>query len=379
MSKPAPPMSIEELRARPTEPASRDKPPGLSAGCQSSFYVCTEVDKPEVEVSVTSLDEHSGPGEVHRVDVRVANGRRQSFAPVVNRLHVVDRDVPDHAADGYRPAHLDLVRLPEGREPVRYRPTRLRPVKGRPVRPLNVYQPDRRVEMDSLAYPFSTVGRVTVPVAPGSAEMKIGTGTLIGPRHVLTASHVMNWHWPGPNLAPVAFTPSFNRGAAPFGVANATRTYWFREVDNPDDEISVSLDYIVFVLDRPLGGQLGFMGTREYSNDWDDKPFWFNVSYPHDLGNDEVPFFQDKVSFEDADNPGIVGQEGDGLYMDTETASVDHGASGSAFFAFWANEDFPRVVSVTSAEGTLNFDDDNWAAGGPPLNRLVNKARADFP
>ncbi|MFE4539144.1 hypothetical protein ACFRKB_29465 [Streptomyces scopuliridis] len=75
--------------------------------------------------------------------------------------------------------------------------------------------------------------------------------------------------------------------------------------------------------------------------------------------------------------------------MDTESgfgagraggrAALDHRASGSAFFAFWANEDFPRVVSVVSAEGTLNFDDDNWAAGGPPMNRLINQARTDFP
>ncbi|PVE07569.1 trypsin-like serine peptidase [Streptomyces scopuliridis] len=379
MSKPASPMSIEELRAQPTAPASRDKPPDLVSPCQSSFYVRTETDKPEVEVSITTLDEHSGPGEVHQVEVRVPNGSRQPFAPVANRLHVVDRDAADHAADGHRPPYLDMVRLPEVREPGRHRPTRLRPIKGRPVAPLNVFQPDRRVEFDSLAYPFCTVGQVAAPVAPGSSQMKVGTGTLIGPRHVLTASHVMNWHWPGPNLSPVSFTPSFNRGLAPFGIGNAIHTYWFRQVDNPDDELSVSLDYIVFVLDQRLGDQLGYMGTMGYSNDWDDKPYWMNVSYPHDLGNDEVPFFQDQVSFEDADNPGIVGQEGDGLYMDTESGSLDHGASGSAFYAFWPNENFSRVVSVASAEGTLNFDDDNWAAGGPPMHRLVNQARTDFP
>ncbi|MFJ9032673.1 hypothetical protein ACIRQP_29910 [Streptomyces sp. NPDC102274] len=134
---------------------------------------------------------------------------------MANRLHVVERNAPDHAADGHRPAHLDLVRLPEVREPVRHRPTRLRPIKGKPVEPLNVHQPDRRVEMDSLAYPFSTVGRVALPLARGSDQLKLGTGALVGPRHVLTASHVMNRHWPGPNLSPVSFTPSFNHRTGP--------------------------------------------------------------------------------------------------------------------------------------------------------------------
>jgi hypothetical protein len=60
--------------------------------------------------------------------------------------------------------------------------------------------------------------------------------------------------------------------------------------------------------------------------------------------------------------------------MDTESASLDHGNSGGPFYAFWANEDFPRVVSIASAEGSLNFDDDNWAAGGPPLDRMIARA-----
>jgi hypothetical protein len=136
---------------------------------------------------------------------------------------------------------------------------------------------------------------------------------------------------------------------------------------------------VVVVLDRRLGEELGYMGTHDYTEDWDDRPYWMNVSYPNDLGGGEVPFFQDQVSFEDADNPGFAGQEGDGYYMDTESASLDHGASGSPFYAFWANEDFPRVVAVTSAEGSLNLDDDNWAGGGPPMLRLVHQARLAFP
>jgi hypothetical protein len=135
--------------------------------------------------------------------------------------------------------------------------------------------------------------------------------------------------------------------------------------------IKSQTDHIVVVLDQRLGDNLGWMGTRTYTTDWNNQPDWLNIGYPEDRGGGQIPFWQDQVSFEDADNPGIVGQEGPGLYMDTETASLDHGNSGGPFFAFWdQNADHPgwHIVSVVSAEGTLDwaFDDDNWASGGKP-------------
>jgi len=40
---------------------------------------------------------------------------------------------------------------------------------------------------------------------------------------------------------------------------------------------------LVVVLDQRLGDNVGWMGTRTYTTDWDDSPYWFDKGYPFDL------------------------------------------------------------------------------------------------
>src|SRR5262249_11228037 len=136
-------------------------------------------------------------------------------------------------------------------------------------------------------------------------------------------------------------------------------------------------DYAVIVLDQRLGDQLGWMGAMNYTEDWDDVGYFFNVGYPNDLMGGVWPFVQSGVAFEDADNPGFY-DTGEGLDMETESASITDGMSGGPFFHWWS-DNWPYVVGVVSGMGLLEGDADNWAGGGYPMLNLIHRALSEWP
>jgi V8-like Glu-specific endopeptidase len=366
-------------------------PPFASVGSQparpvrQSFYVSGSFDYPPCVVTSTVKlpSNHAG---VYRIDVepQVIGDLKIGLPPMsfkgFHRGDFASNRKPGPNAP-HRPEFMPMTHVPVRKPRTKIAPVPRLMLRGKPVRPLNVFPPDLRQQLFDQSYPWCTVGRTVSP--NGDGNPKVGTGTLVGPRHMLTASHCIGWNDPGGPS--VSFTPMYSSGAQPFGQAFGIHGYYYREIPSyPQDQLDVSEDYVVVVLDQRIGDSIGWMGTRTYSTDWDDAPYWFNIGYPVDLGGTQIPFWQNLVSFEDADNPGILGQEGDGLYMDTESASLAKGNSGGPFFAYWdASADLPgwHIVSVVSAEGTLDwtFDDDNWAAGGTPMVNLVSQALGEFP
>ncbi|MFV0453050.1 MAG: trypsin-like serine peptidase [Propioniciclava sp.] len=226
-----------------------------------------------------------------------------------------------------------------------------------------VFSPDDRYLFNDTADPWCTVGRVETPGGWAS-------GTMVGPRHLLTCSHVMQWNSDG-TVGWVRFTPSYFDGSAPFGVAWGTRVYWEGvKVYGPSiNRNEGQHDYVCVVLDRTIGDLTGWMGSRSWSDDWDGLSVWRHIGYPSDLANMERPSYQSGISL-------------DGSFWDREVhtrifhrGDVWPGQSGGPFFAWWSGEDFPRVVADQSGQNS----DENSASGGAHMVNCIIRARNDHP
>jgi V8-like Glu-specific endopeptidase len=254
--------------------------------------------------------------------------------------------------------------------------------KSKVINPLFVFSsPDQRKVFDDTSYPWITIGKVITP--RGS-----GTGALVGPRHLLTCSHIIDWNPEGAEFTAgwVHFIPSYFDGPR-FGDAWGTNIYFYhKEGPNPSGDSEVAEDYVLVVLDNRLGDSLGWMGTRVYSEDWDGDGVFTHVGYPTAVSSERPPF-QGGIAFEDSDSPGFF-ESGDGLDMENE-ADLSRGDSGGPFLAHWESPvPGPYVIGVTSGEGGLGpqlgdplrpLDADNWAGGGKPMVHIVKRGRDEFP
>jgi hypothetical protein len=77
------------------------------------------------------------------------------------------------------------------------------------------------------------------------------------------------------------FTPSYFDGRGPFGEAWGTWIYWQQKVTPPSiSGTERQFDCVVVVLDRLVGNLTGWMGSRTYSDSWDDGNYGCHIGYP---------------------------------------------------------------------------------------------------
>lgn len=226
---------------------------------------------------------------------------------------------------------------------------------GDPTRPLRVFAPDGRYTYEDQAYPWRCVCRIR-------SGGKLGSGVLVGPRHVLTASHCLNW-----NDLTISIDANHFDGTAQ-GSSGAIRVWFYTKV-SAGTATNADEDFAVIVLSNRLGDRLGWMGTREYSADWDDKLLWRSIGYPSDITRMSRPVYQRDYGLRQDD------RDSDGFHTTTtETGDFVSGQSGSPSFAFW--DDGPYVVAVLHGE---QDDGPNWNANGPLVVNLVRHARIQDP
>lgn len=259
---------------------------------------------------------------------------------------------------GYVPDHLGFNATPRKR--MKSFQT-IRPAMSRRRVATTVFGTDNRLVFQDTTYPWSTVGLVQTNRGSGS-------GVMIGPRHLLTVSHVIDWTAPAGFAADwVRFTPSFFDGNAPFGESYGVHIYWYVKEDG-DGFISGNegnYDYVVVVLDRRLGEVTGWMGARGYDDAWDSLDVWSHMGYPTDLNSGQRPTWQGgfRVDGTDAAAQSIVHQ-----------ADVFPGQSGGPVFGFWDGDVGPRAIAVQSWQTSSN----NGASGSMDMRDLVALARTDF-
>jgi V8-like Glu-specific endopeptidase len=238
---------------------------------------------------------------------------------------------------------------------------RILPVSSNRRVATTIFGADNRRAFQDTTYPWSTVGLVETNRGSGS-------GVMIGPRHLLTVSHVIDWSAPEGFAADwVRFTPSYFDGNAPFGEAYGAHIYWYLQEDG-DGFITGNegnFDYVVVVLDRRLGETTGWMGARGYDDDWDNLDVWSHMGYPSDLNSGQRPTWQGgfRIDGTDAAAQSILHQ-----------ADVFPGQSGGPVFGFWAGDVGPRAVAVQSWQNASN----NGASGSMDMRDLVALARTEF-
>lgn len=158
----------------------------------------------EVVASTDEVGRHFLPPSIETVRLRPKKNEKAELNPDL--------------LTGHRPEHLGLRAQPEklSRE-LQVAPQWRREAKRKDDlgEPGTIFAPDTRFVFSDTSFPWCTCGRVQT--ASGS-----GSGVMIGPRHMMTASHVINW---GPNNTAgwVKFTPLQFDTSEPFGIAWATR------------------------------------------------------------------------------------------------------------------------------------------------------------
>jgi V8-like Glu-specific endopeptidase len=354
----SPPLSASALRTARVEPPRH---PLVKATSTAAVFDVVAASQREQPVVTTQLQpDADGTGRWH-VEIKVVGGsvahaEPPSISPKIlsrrtlsrSRLDPLPPSMPD---DGSRFAK-EPRRLP------RQEPFLLHHGADLSYAPTTIFPPDGRVAYYDTRYPWGCLCRVQT--AQGS-----GSGVLIGPRHVLTASHVVDWT---PGWVTVAVLQQYLTAR---DTANAVYAYASTRIgpgsisDSDSDE-----DYAVLVLDKRLGDTYGWFGSRTYDSAWDDETSaWRNLGYPADRGwAGTTPVYQRDFFLNE-----LGADYGSARLIRSDTFDNWPGQSGGPVFGFW--DDGPYVVGVVSGQGS----DYNYISGGSLLPSLVSRARSDMP
>jgi len=358
------PLTWQQVKALASIKATAERPAGFPSRDPLSFYVQS---RPGTEVAPAFEVEYLSPGEygvgVSRLRVRLPDavvshisGRRSHHLDLPSREKKAH---PTARVNSYRPPWLDATFIPT---------TLPRPqlprifARERKVRPLYVGPDDRRQILTDTSYPWLCTGKIFT--SDGTA----GSGVLVGDRLVLTARHVVPWTSIGAGSWWMKFIPAYFDGREPFGSSYVSDVVNY---GTDDTEYNLSHDYAVLRLYDPMGASLGYLGSTEFDDGWRNNDNFINIGYMSDIAGAQEPVWQRYWIEDDY-------EDDDGQTLETE-ASLNSGASGGPFFAWFDNGSQIRLIGAVTGETKFDGDVDNSLAGGPNMVNLIDWGRANWP
>ena len=372
-----PPEPLETVMQRAWIAAEGDEPEELTyARTHRTVYIPPGVRGGKSKIDIDDVEgiEEGGYQKasflVPTPDALHLPGRVAQRRPPQELIREVD---PHVGVSGHRPGWIAAAYYPRPL-PGLGRPAQMRRINGRPVGPLYVFGPDDRQTYWDSSWPWGLMGKVF------NSDGWVGSGALIGPRLVATASHMVPW-----DSSPwwMRFVPAYYNGVSLHGASVESDV---SDAEGYEFDGIVANDWAVLRLYEPLGEWLGYFGYNRFSSSWEDDSNWTVLGYPLGVASGERPSYQTGVSVFDIEL-SIAGVAAGGIELETK-ADVTPGNSGGPMFGWWSGD--PRLVGVVSAQEEewspgawpwewADVEKSNIVAGGPGFTSLMAWGRTNWP
>jgi V8-like Glu-specific endopeptidase len=202
-------------------------------------------------------------------------------------------------------------------------------------------------------------------------EIEVCTATLVGKRHIITASHCAPWRNYQDNSPPddMIFEAAYNPGT-PYSDAKIIHAYWYVKNSGPSwTQGNQGGDWLVGVLDRDMQLTNGYLGLQTYLPQYSGQYLWSVLGYPLGIYSGMRQMSESPLAVTDVQKA---------TYGDIYTVEgLFQKASGAPLYT--KNEaGATRIVGINAGPNN-NMGFEMLFHGGPLMIKLVNLAKTYYP